>query len=157
MSREADFALGNRTTHNAGIEAGSRGAADQARAGHRSPLHLPRHRWPYGAAGEQLLDRARMGDAQAWDAWIAVQEREEWVNRTVDRALQVMLVLLAVPGLYLVGDQDAQLRWWGYALSLAAQPFWLAATWRARQWGMFGMALVYSVLWARGVFGFFGA
>jgi predicted MFS family arabinose efflux permease len=34
--------------------------------------------------------------------------------------------------------------WWGFALGLAAQPLWLASTWRARQWGMFANAVFYT-------------
>lgn len=69
----------------------------------------------------------------------------------IDRALQVVIFLLTLPGLYLVGDQDPGLRWWGYVLSLAAQPFWLAATWRARQYAMFTIALVFSAMWIRAI------
>ncbi|MBU1040170.1 MAG: hypothetical protein KKF77_03600 [Proteobacteria bacterium] len=40
----------------------------------------------------------------------------------------------------------------GFIVALAAQPFWICATWRARprQWGMFAMACWYTLVWGYG-------
>ena len=40
----------------------------------------------------------------------------------------------------------------GFALLLIAQPFWLVATWRARQWGMFVNAIVYAAATIAGLY-----
>lgn len=32
----------------------------------------------------------------------------------------------------------------GFAVGIAAQPFWLVSTWQARQWGMFVNTVVYT-------------
>lgn len=114
----------------------------------RAP-RLPRHRWPYVNAGDQLLERARMGDAQAWDAYIAVTEREEQVDKLIDKWVQALIVVFALPGLFLVSETDPQLMWWGFVLSLVAQPFWILAALRSRQWGNLTMAVLYTGIWLR--------
>jgi hypothetical protein len=42
--------------------------------------------------------------------------------------------LIAVPSL----------AWWGFLVGLAAQPFWFASSWQARQWGIFLNAIFYT-------------
>jgi cytochrome c biogenesis protein CcdA len=39
----------------------------------------------------------------------------------------------------------------GFALSLAAQPFWLYSTWEAGQAGAFIVSLVFAFAWAAGL------
>jgi hypothetical protein len=39
---------------------------------------------------------------------------------------------------------------WGFAAALSAQPFWIVATWRTRQWGMLAMACWYTLVWGYG-------
>lgn len=69
-----------------------------------------------------------------------------------DAWLQIAIVAVTVPGLYLVGDPDPGLRWAGYLVSFASQPIWLLATWRMRQYGMFFVALIYTAMWARAIY-----
>ncbi|MHC1701458.1 MAG: hypothetical protein AB9900_10825 [Humidesulfovibrio sp.] len=61
--------------------------------------------------------------------------------------------------IFVLGGLGAALIAWGhetatlgFIVALAAQPFWIVATWRARprQWGMFGMACWYTLVWAYG-------
>lgn len=40
---------------------------------------------------------------------------------------------------------------WGPRFGLAGQPFWLVATWVAGQWGMFLMAIVFTIIYGTGV------
>jgi hypothetical protein len=40
---------------------------------------------------------------------------------------------------------------WGFAVALVGQPFWIAATWRCRQWGMLGLTVWYTGAWALGL------
>lgn len=72
------------------------------------------------------------------------------IDITLDAVLQALIAVLTIAGLWLVtsGGVDAR---WGFVVSLAAQPFWLYATWRKRQWGMWFVAVVYSAAWLRGI------
>lgn len=63
--------------------------------------------------------------------------------------LQGAIALLSGAAVLLVGLGDARAPW-GFLLGLASQPFWLLATWRARQWGMFLLSLWYTLAWAAG-------
>lgn len=71
------------------------------------------------------------------------------MSRT-DKALQVAIFVLSFAAIWLMND-EGPLHRWGPVLGLASQPFWLAATWRAGQPGMFLLAVFYCVPWARGV------
>ena len=68
----------------------------------------------------------------------------------VDALLQIAVVLFSVPAMYLITG-DGALAKWGWWLGLASQPFWIAATWRAKQWGMWAMAIIYTGMWLRGI------
>lgn len=70
--------------------------------------------------------------------------------RRVDRALQVAIALLTVTSLWLITSNAPEARW-GHVLGLASQPFYIAATWRARQWGMFFVAVMLIGIWCRGI------
>ena len=43
---------------------------------------------------------------------------------------------------------------WACVFGLASQPFFLAATWQAGQLGMFALAMLYTVAWARGAWSY---
>lgn len=66
---------------------------------------------------------------------------------------QWLIALLGLPALLLVMEGGADARW-GVLLGLASQPFWVWATWRRRQWGMFVLSLAYLLVWGRGVWRF---
>jgi hypothetical protein len=68
----------------------------------------------------------------------------------VDALLQIAILLFSVPAMILITG-DGTLARWGWWLGLASQPFWIAATWRARQWGMLVLAIMYTGLWLRGI------
>ncbi len=68
----------------------------------------------------------------------------------MDFVLQLAIVALTLPGVWLAGGNGGAMKW-GFALLLASQPFWLAATWRARQYGAFAIALVFAAMWLRAV------
>lgn len=63
---------------------------------------------------------------------------------------QVAVAILGGAAILLV-SRDGPLRAWGFLLGLASQPFWLLATWQARQWGMFLLSLWYCLGWGLGV------
>lgn len=49
-------------------------------------------------------------------------------------------------------SQDKREGWRKYAciLGLIGQPFWFYATWKAEQWGMFGLCFMYTWGWFKG-------
>lgn len=63
---------------------------------------------------------------------------------TFDDGIQTCLAILTIAGMWLMARAEAyarkQLRAW--SVMLLAQPFWLASTWIASQWGMFLVALI---------------
>lgn len=65
--------------------------------------------------------------------------------------LQILIVITTLPGLWFAGAPSAESMRLGFALLLASQPLWLAATWRSAQFGMFAVALIYTALWTRAV------
>lgn len=71
-----------------------------------------------------------------------------------DFFLQILIVALTAPGMWLAGGSPEQAKW-GFVVLLAGQPFWLLATWRSRQLGIFLIAVIYTALWARAVFNSF--
>ncbi|MFH1059222.1 MAG: hypothetical protein V1797_11180 [Pseudomonadota bacterium] len=62
-----------------------------------------------------------------------------------------MLIAFLGGAALLLVSREEPLRSWGFLLGLASQPFWLVATWQARQWGMFALSLWYCLGWAAGV------
>jgi hypothetical protein len=54
---------------------------------------------------------------------------------------QAVLLGLSAAGMTMLAAGGQRARW-GAVVSLMAQPMWLAATWRAEQWGMFVLALI---------------
>jgi hypothetical protein len=60
---------------------------------------------------------------------------------------QLALAVLTCSGLLIVSRAKSP-RWdlAGWILMLAAQPFWLAATWSAEQYGMFLVSWVYALV-----------
>lgn len=71
-------------------------------------------------------------------------------SKRLDRFLQVAIAALTLASLALITSESMYSRW-GFVLGLASQPFYIAATWRARQWGMLGVAIVLIGVWLRGV------
>lgn len=74
--------------------------------------------------------------------------------RELDHVLQAGVLLFTVAALWMIGS-PGPLHKWGYLVGLAGQPFYLAASWRARQWGMFLAACAVTGLWVRGAVNYF--
>lgn len=56
-----------------------------------------------------------------------------------------LLMAMGVLGLWLAGQKNV----WGWAVGLAAQPFWIAYAIVSEQWGFVVSALVYGLVYAR--------
>ena len=100
---------------------------------------MKRDPFPQISFGE--LDARRQLRAQLWD--------EARRRARIDHALQAAIAVMTLAAVWLL--TDPLLARWGHVLGLASQPVYIAVTWRARQWGMFIVAVAMCGLWARGI------
>lgn len=67
---------------------------------------------------------------------------------------QIGIALFGVAGIWLSQDARPSWRRWACICGCIGQPFWFYATWKAQQYGMFGLCFLYSWAWLRGVWNF---
>lgn len=72
-------------------------------------------------------------------------------DRRIDSMLQIAIAVLSFVAITMIGS-DGPLHRWGFVVGLASQPFWIIATWRARQWGILLLAIFYCGAWSQGIF-----
>lgn len=75
-----------------------------------------------------------------WDAFVAAA--------TVD---QVAITIFSGMTVVFITSKTHQAKRWGPICGLIAQPFWLYATAKAGQWGMFALSVYYTLMWVRGI------
>ena len=63
---------------------------------------------------------------------------------------QIGIALFGVLGIWLSQDPEPNRRKFACIAGLLGQPFWFYATYKAAQWGMFGLCFAYTYAWARG-------
>ena len=63
---------------------------------------------------------------------------------------QGVISLCGALAVFLSQDRRAHRRRWACIFGMAAQPFWFDMAWRAHQYGVLALCLVYAVSWARG-------
>lgn len=63
---------------------------------------------------------------------------------------QTMIGIFGLTAVFLSQDKRDSWRRWACIAGLCAQPFWFYATWRAQQWGIFGLSFLYTYSWLRG-------
>jgi hypothetical protein len=74
----------------------------------------------------------------------------------LDQVLQVALAVLSLAAIAMIATTGAWHRW-GFIVGLISQPFWIAATWRARNpagsrlWGMIVLSCCYVFVWILGI------
>jgi hypothetical protein len=66
------------------------------------------------------------------------------------KALQAAILVVSLTAITMVSS-TGPLHRWGFVVGLLSQPLWLLATWRARQWGMFVLAIFYVGVWTQGI------
>ncbi|EUC20910.1 hypothetical protein [Paraburkholderia hospita] len=73
------------------------------------------------------------------------------VDPSAQAVEQAFIGLCGALAIYL--SQDSRIRWrrWACIFGLAAQPFWFDMAWRAHQYGVLALSLVYAASWARGL------
>ncbi len=64
---------------------------------------------------------------------------------------QVLIALLGTAAVWCSQSPASRSQRWAPVLGLAAQPLWLDVTFRAEQWGMFALSVVYTIAWLRGI------
>ncbi len=63
---------------------------------------------------------------------------------------QFVIGLCGVSAIFLSQDRRESHRRFACLFGLLAQPFWFYTTWKAGQWGIFGMSFLYTASWVRG-------
>lgn len=77
--------------------------------------------------------------------------RGELARRRLHTITQAAIFILSAIAIALVDlAHTQQLRFWGNAIGLAAQPLWLYSTWCHRQWGMLALTVFYTGIWTTG-------
>lgn len=73
---------------------------------------------------------------------------------SLDKLTQLAIVVLSPIAIYLLAESGPDARW-GFVVGLCSQPFWIYATAKARQLGMFAISLLYLAIWIRGILNHF--
>ena len=68
----------------------------------------------------------------------------------LDGVLQFVIAVLSITAMLMIAT-TGPVHKWGFVVGLVSQPFWILATWRARQWGMFGLSVIYVFVWIFGI------
>lgn len=68
----------------------------------------------------------------------------------LDGLLQVAITVLSLAAIAMISTTGPWHRW-GFVVGLISQPFWIAATWRAHQWGMLALSVIYVFVWIFGI------
>jgi hypothetical protein len=64
---------------------------------------------------------------------------------------QIGIACSGVLAVWLSQSQRESWRRWACIFGLLGQPFWFYAAWKAQQWGVFLLCILYSYAWGRGV------
>ena len=73
-----------------------------------------------------------------------------------DAIIQIALAVLSLVAIAMIASTGPWHRW-GFVVGLASQPFWILASWRARNprggrpWGMLALSLAYVFVWVYGI------
>jgi len=64
---------------------------------------------------------------------------------------QIGITLSGIIAVWLTQDKRAAWRRCACIFGMLAQPFWFYAAWKAEQWGIFAVCMLYTYAWARGL------
>ena len=67
---------------------------------------------------------------------------------------QVVIGICGLASVWLSQDKRRAVQRWACIFGICAQPFWFYATWKAGQWGIMALTVVYSIGWLRGVWNY---
>lgn len=64
---------------------------------------------------------------------------------------QLLIAIFGVGAVFLSQRLEPTARRWAPVLGMASQPAWFYATWKAEQWGIFALSLLYTASWGMGI------
>lgn len=67
---------------------------------------------------------------------------------------QLTILLTGAVAIVLVQFDSVAIRQWACIVGMIGQPFWFLATYRAKQWGMFAVTVIYTAAWMGGLWKF---
>ncbi|MCR6650764.1 MAG: hypothetical protein NVV73_04340 [Cellvibrionaceae bacterium] len=68
-----------------------------------------------------------------------------------DMAVQALIAVLGVGAVWLSQDRRKSRQKYACIFGLLGQPLWFYATWKAGQWGIFVLSLIYTLAWLKGL------
>jgi hypothetical protein len=64
---------------------------------------------------------------------------------------QLGILVTGVVAVWLTQHKRESWRRWACIFGLLGQPFWFYAAWKAEQWGIIAISMLYTYAWARGI------
>lgn len=99
---------------------------------------------------EALSSRAQAA-GMLHDLALELDAREQArLDRRIDAVLQASIAVLTMSAIWLLTSGTEYARF-GHIIGLVSQPFYMVATRRARQWGMYFVAIALCGMWLRGI------
>lgn len=63
---------------------------------------------------------------------------------------QIAIPILGALAAWLSQERRESWRRWACIFGIIGQPFWFWASWKASQWGIFAVSVLYGAAWIRG-------
>lgn len=64
---------------------------------------------------------------------------------------QVAIAVLGAAAAWLSQARSECFRRWACIFGMLGQPFWFYASWKAEQWGIFAVSVLYALAWMKGL------
>lgn len=64
---------------------------------------------------------------------------------------QIAIPILGALAAWLSQERRPRMQRWACIFGLIGQPFWFWASWKAEQWGIFAVSVLYGAAWLRGL------
>ena len=64
---------------------------------------------------------------------------------------QIAIALFGALAAWLSQERRESYRRWACIFGMLGQPFWFYTSWKAEQWGIFAVSVIYAAAWMRGL------
>ena len=64
---------------------------------------------------------------------------------------QIAIAVLGAAAAWLSQARSEAFRRWACIFGMLGQPFWFYASWKAEQWGIFAVSVLYALAWLKGL------
>ena len=64
---------------------------------------------------------------------------------------QIAIAVFGALAAWLSQERREAYRRWACIFGMLGQPFWFYTSWKAEQWGIFAVSVLYAVAWMRGL------